>query len=74
MTPPRAPGTISNAVPRRADNDVDGYEDGEPMPAPYAVPDPTVPDPNAMPAPGGLPLPDGIVVPVVPNKSRSLGG
>ena len=65
LNPPRSPGTISNAVPRRADNDGDGYEDDAPMPDPYGMPDPyAVPDPNATPTPGGLPLPDGVVVPV----------
>lgn len=54
LNPPRSPGTIANAVPRRADNDGDGYEDDAPMPDPYGMPPP---------APGG-PLPDEVVVPV----------
>src|SRR5687767_5002546 len=59
---PSTPGTILNAVPRRVDNDGDGYEDGEvPMPDPTGGP---MPDPGSMPNPGQLPPPDGVVVPV----------
>lgn len=59
---PRTSGTVLNAVPRRVDNDGDGYDDGEaPAPDPNAGP---MPDPGSMPTPDQLPPPDGVVVPV----------
>ena len=59
---PSTPGTILNAVPRRVDNDGDGYEDGGvPIPDPNGGP---MPDPGSMPNPGQLPPPDGVAVPV----------
>jgi plastocyanin len=62
QTSPRTPGTILSAMPRRVDNDGDGYEDGEvPLPDPNAGP---MPDPGSMPNPDPLPPQDGVVVPV----------